>query len=140
MRQVYLDANVILRLLTGDPPEMARQAIDLFTAADRDEIELFLDEIVLAETVWVLTSFYKHTAADIARTLGQLLAHEAVSADNKSDLIEALSLYADHRVDFVDALVSVHMRRRGVKEIASFDTHFDRLPGIIRITPGSPEG
>jgi predicted nucleic-acid-binding protein len=135
MKRVYVDANVILRFLTSDPPDLAQQAYVLFSAAERREIVLVLDEIVMAELVWVLDSFYKHPAEEIARTLGELLAQESVAADDKDLLAEALAMFANHHVDFADALVAARMRRREATEVVSFDAHFDRLPGIVRLTP-----
>jgi predicted nucleic acid-binding protein len=137
MRRVAVDANVVVRFLTGDPPDMAQTAADLFAAADRGEIGLELDEIVLAETVWVLHSFYGQPAADIARTLQQLLSHAAIHVDDEALLIEALALFAEHNVDFADALLAARMRRRGTTDVVSFDRHFDRLPGIRRVEPGT---
>lgn len=136
MRSIAIDANVIVRFLTGDPPDMAQQALDLFTTAERGGLTLVLDDIVLAEVVWVLTSFYKHAVADVARTLQEFLAHEIVYAEDKALLFEALTLFAEHNVDFADALLAARMRHRGIVEIASFDNHFDRLPGIRRLDPG----
>jgi len=136
MRRACIDANVILRFLTGEPPDMAGQARQLFAAADQDQVVLLLDDIVLAETVWVLTSFYELPAAEVARVLLQLLSHEAIQADDKSLLAEALRLFSDHNVDFADALLAARMRRRGITEVFSFDRHLDRLPGITHLEPG----
>ena len=139
MRRACIDTNVILRFLTGEPPDMAGQARQLFAAADQDQVVLLLDDIVLAETVWVLTSFYELPAAEVARVLLQLLSHEAIQADDKSLLAEALRLFSDHNVDFADALLAARMRRRGITEVFSFDRHFDRLPGITRLEPGAAD-
>ncbi len=136
MRRACIDTNVILRFLTGEPPDMAGQARQLFAAADQDQVVLLLDDIVLAETVWVLTSFYELPAAEVARVLLQLLSHEAIQADDKSLLAEALRLFSDHNVDFADALLAARMRRRGITEVFSFDRHLDRLPGITHLEPG----
>jgi predicted nucleic acid-binding protein len=137
VKTAYIDTNVIVRFLTGDPPDMAQQAEVLFAAADHGEMILILDDIVLAETVWVLSSFYGHSTPDIARTLSELLAHEAIEAQDKEILVEALSLFADYHVDFADALVVARMRRRGINEVFSFDSHFDRLPDVIRMEPAT---
>lgn len=139
MRRVAVDANVIVRFLTADPPDMAQRAADLFAAADRGEVVLELDDIVLAETVWVLRSFYGQPVIDIARTLQQFLSHAAIQVDDEAILIEALSLFAEHNVDFADALLAARMRRRGTTDVISFDRHFDRLPGVRRIEPGATD-
>lgn len=137
MSRAYVDANVILRFLTGDPPDMAAQAQALFLAVEQGQITLVIDAIVVAETVWVLQSFYGYPPQAIARVLQDLLSHNGLEAEDKPGLLAALSLFADKNIDFADALVAVHMGQRGVPEIFSFDRHFDRLPGLIRRTPGA---
>jgi len=130
--RAYVDANVILRFLTGDPPDTAAQARALFEAVERGEVTVLVDEIVIAEAVWVLHSFYRHSAAEIGRVMQELLSREGLQAKDKPSLLAALSLFAEKNVDFADALVAVHMGREGIGEIFSFDQHFDYLPGITR--------
>jgi predicted nucleic acid-binding protein len=137
MKRIYIDANVILRFLTGDPPEMAAAARALFEAVEQGEISLVIDEIVVAETVWVLKSFYGHLNQEIARTLSELLSHDGLEASDKPGLLTALTLFTEKNVDFADALVAVHMQRQGIQEIFSFDLHFDRIPGFTRRSPGA---
>lgn len=135
MKRAYVDTSVILRFLTGDPPDIATHARALFEAVEQGDVALVIDEIVVAETVWVLQSFYGYPSHEIARVVQELLSHKGLEADDKPGLLTALNLFADKNVDFADALVTVHMGQRGIKEIFSFDRHFDRLPDIIRQTP-----
>lgn len=137
LRRAYIDANVILRFLTSDPPDMAAQAQTLFDAVDQGGMKLVIDEIVVAETVWVLKSFYGYPNHDIARIVSELLSHEGLEADDKPGLLVALNLFAGKNIDFADALLAIHMQQKGMQEIFSFDQDFDRLPGITRRTPGN---
>jgi predicted nucleic acid-binding protein len=59
-----------------------------------------------------------------------------LECDDKPRLLKALSLYQEKNIDFIDALLAVRMARQAISEIYSFDTHFDRLPGITRLVPG----
>jgi len=43
----FVDTNILVRHLTGDPPEMARQATQYLTSAS----ELLLTDLVVAETI-----------------------------------------------------------------------------------------
>ncbi len=135
MKKAYVDTNVLLRFITAAPAEQAAQARKLFAAAERGEVRLVLDEIIVAETVWVLSSFYKFSKADIKEVLLPILANEGIELHDKRDMLLALTLFADLNVDFVDALVSVHMDHGDVHEIVTFDKHFDRLPGVQRVSP-----
>ncbi len=135
MRRAFLDANIVLRYLTDEPWEMARAAAALFAAAERGEVQLLLDELTVAEVVWVLASFYRLHRDAIADGLISFLANEGIVMDDKDGVLLALTLYAQQNVDFVDALLSVHMQRAGVPDLISYDRHFDRLPGVRRWPP-----
>ncbi len=136
MNRAYVDANVVLRFLTGDPPPMAEQAAALFQAVEQGKLRLVLDTIVLAEVVWVLQSFYRYRPSEIAPVLREFLLQDGIEAEEKDVLFQALSFYEMKNVDFADALVAARMQKRRVEQIFSFDEHFDRLPGIRRVAPG----
>lgn len=136
MKSACVDANVILRLLTNDPVDQAERAQAVFAMADRGEIQLYLPEIVIAEIVWVLRSFYGYPAEEIAALLLDFISHEGLVCRDKPSILKALRLFADHIVDFADALVAVQMADQGIEEIYSFDQHFDRLASTTRLTPG----
>ncbi len=136
MKRVYVDTNVLLRFITGAPGEQATQAKRLFEVAEAGELTLVLDEIVLAEAVWVLSSLYKFDKYAIRDTLQVIVASPGIEMADETGALLALTLYADMNVDFEDALISVHMGRDGVEEIYAFDKHFKRLPGVMALHPG----
>ena len=136
MKRVYVDTNVILRFITGAPADQTSQAKRLFKAAEAGELTLILDEIVLAEAVWVLSSLYKFSKDDIRDALQVIIANQGIEMKNEMGALLALTLYADMNVDFEDALITVHMGRDRIEEIYTFDKHFKRLPGVIALHPG----
>jgi predicted nucleic acid-binding protein len=138
MKVAYVDANVILRFLVGDPPAMAGKARALMEAVARGTVKLRVHEIIVAEVVWVLTSFYKYEANDVATGLTGFLSQDGIEVDD--DVLAALALYGSKGVDFVDAVLAVHMQRDGIGEVYSFDKHFDRLAGLQRVEPGTVTG
>lgn len=135
MKRAYVDANVILRLITDDPPEMADAAQRTLRLVDEGELELVIHPGVLAETVWVLSSFYGFSPSEIAPLLRTFLASEGIVGEDKTALLQALEIYEDKNVDLVDAMLAVEMLKHGISEVYSFDKHFDRLPGIRRLEP-----
>ena len=135
MRQAYIDTNILLRFITAAPADQAIQVRKLFSAAESGRIKLILDDIVIAETVWVLSSFYKFSKQKIKEVLLPILANEGIELSNERDIMLALTFFADMNVDFVDALVSVHMDNARVPDIVTFDKHFKRLPGVNRVLP-----
>lgn len=136
MTVAYVDANVILRFLVGDPPDMAERAATLMQAVDRGEVRLRVEEIIVAEVVWVLSSFYKYKAQEIVPRLLEFLSQDGIEVENS--VLSALVLYGSTGIDFVDALLATSMQRFGVRYVFSFDRHFDRVTGLQRLEPGAP--
>ncbi len=137
MKRAFVDANVILRFLTGDPPDLADRAQSLFTEVDTGETVLVLEEIVVAETVWVLQSFYGYEHGVIAQVLSEIVSRDGIETGDRAGLLTALHLYAARNVDFADALVAVRMGEAGVSQIYTFDRHLERISGIERLSPGN---
>ncbi len=136
MTVAYVDANVILRFLVGDPPDMAERAAMLMEAVDRGEVTLRVDEIIVAEVVWVLSSFYKYKAQEIVPRLLEFLSQDGIEVENS--ILSALVLYGGGTgIDFVDALLATRMQRSGIRYVFSFDRHFDRVTGLERLEPGA---
>ena len=57
METYLLDTNVVLRFLLRDEPRMATAAEALFARAERGEVKLLIDSVILAEVLFVLQSF-----------------------------------------------------------------------------------
>lgn len=137
MKRAFIDANVILRYFTKDPPEMAEAALKIFSAAQEGLILLVLAPITVAEVVWVLESFYGYSKSQIAETIAQFLRSDGLEVIDLELLIEALSLYHEKNIDFADALLAKFALSRGLNLIYSFDNHFGRIPGIMKVDPGN---
>lgn len=121
MRRALVDANVLLRYLTRDPPDMAERAFKLLTTAERGKVRLVVVPITVAEAVWVLESFYGHERTEIARTLIEFLHSDGLEVPDLDVLTEALVLYEEEHLDFADALVAATARREGPAMVYSFD-------------------
>ena len=122
----WVDANVLIRFLTDDPPEMAERAEHLLRRAERAELLLLVHPIVVAEVVWVLQSFYGHPRDRIACQLLPLLDRPGMRIQQSKAVIGAISAMAQRNVDFADALLAELARARG-QGVATFDRDFRRL-------------
>jgi predicted nucleic-acid-binding protein len=127
----FLDTNVLVRHLTGDPPAQAKRATT-FLAADH---ELILADLVLAEMVYVLESFYAQPRRQVAEAARSLLALPSVAASDHELLLRAVELYEAERIDFADAYVCAAAELSGVGAVASFDRSIDRVPTVRRVGP-----
>jgi predicted nucleic-acid-binding protein len=124
----WVDANVVLRFLTGEPADLAEKAGRLMSQAERGEIVIFLPALVIAEVLWVLKSFYRYSLAEIADVMVPLMSADGIEVEDRDLLIQAIELTRDKNVDFVDAVLALQADRRG-EPVRSFDGDFKRLPG-----------
>ena len=127
----FIDTNVLIRHLTGDPPEMAARA----SAYLRDERQLFLTDLVAAETVYVLESFYEAPREEVAQAVRSLIAFDSVVCVDPALLFRAVEVYETDRVDFAEAYLVACAESTGVGKVASFDRSIDRIDTIERIEP-----
>ena len=126
-----LDTNVLIRHLTGDPPEMAARA-SAYLLSGRD---LVLSDLVVAEIVYVLESFYQQTRQQVAGLVAAVVSSSRYQVQDRDLLIRSLEIYLDHRIDFTEAYLAATAEKVGITEIASFDRAIDRVPTITRVEP-----
>ena len=55
----FIDTNIFIRFLTNDIPEKAEACDHLFRDAAEKNERLFTTEMVIAEIIWVLESYYE---------------------------------------------------------------------------------
>ena len=134
MARLLLDTNVIVRFLTGDHPAHSPRSRSLFARAAAGDVTLVVTELAVAETVWVLHSFYKLARPAIAAALKDLIESAGIEVQNKASLISALRSFAQTDANFVDAY---HAAIAGAESIAiaSFDRDFDQFAGVKRVEP-----
>ncbi|MGB9879182.1 MAG: type II toxin-antitoxin system VapC family toxin, partial [Anaerolineae bacterium] len=58
-----LDANILLRFLTNDVPELADRCTELLRRLEAGTEQAFLPDLVLADVVWTLEKFYQQPKA-----------------------------------------------------------------------------
>ena len=128
---VFVDANILVRHLTGDPPDLDARATRYLGAAD----ELLLPDLILAEVAYVLESFYEAPRAQVARAIRAVLAFPAIRVLDADLLQRAVEVYEVHRLDFADAYLVASAERTGIGVIASFDRTIDRVATVRREEP-----
>ncbi len=109
---IRVDANYIIRYFINDNEKMAEIAEETLINED-----VFIAHEVLAEVIYVLGGVYDIPQEEISLQLITLLSQENVnSLDNVA--IEALQIFVDKKIDFVDALLCAYSKN---DEIRTFD-------------------
>lgn len=110
---------------------MAARATAFLATAD----ELLLADLIVAETIYVLESFYKAPRPQIADAMRSLVAMDAIVTIDPALLLRAVEVYEVDRIDFAEAYLVAQAETTGVRAIASFDKSIDRVTTIKRIEP-----
>ena len=127
----FVDTNILVRHLVGDPPAMAKRA----TAFLASQPELYLADLIVAETVYVLESFYKAPRDQVATAMRSLIAMRSMITVDSALLLRAIEVYEVDRLDFAEAYLVACAETAGVDTIASFDEAIYRVTTVTRIEP-----
>jgi predicted nucleic acid-binding protein len=124
-----IDTNLIIRYLVQDHERHAKAAGKLFDACDRGEMTLVVLSVVVAECVFVLESFYKHTRSDIARTLSALVSSPGMELDELAVHLDALQRYRSSQLHFVDCVIAATAASQDLS-VATFDSDFKKFSDV----------
>jgi predicted nucleic acid-binding protein len=130
----FVDTNIVVRHLTADPPAMAARA----TAYLQNESDLLLTDLIVAETVYVLESFYEVPREQVAAAMRSLIAFSSVVTVDPALLLRALEIYETDGIDFAESYLVACAETTRVNRVASFDRSIDRVGTVERVEPGRP--
>jgi predicted nucleic-acid-binding protein len=126
-----IDTNVLVRFLVRDDHaqfEKARKLIKREVAVGR---RVFVSQLVLLETEWVLRSRYGVPKNKIIEAISRLLDATDVQFEDESAVEEAIFIWKDTAADFADCLIGAQNRRLGCRATATFDVKASKVPGFI---------
>ncbi|MCL1899801.1 MAG: PIN domain-containing protein [Promicromonosporaceae bacterium] len=128
---MILDTNVILRHLLQDHAGHSADATRLFASAPR----LLLVDLIAAEALYVMQSFYSRPRSEIAQALRSLIALPNVVTPSEPALLRALDLFADQRMDFPDAYLVALAESSPGTSVATFDKGVRQVGTVAVIDP-----
>ena len=128
-KQRLVDTNLIVRNLVQDHDKHARAAGKLFDACDQGDVVVVVLPVVLAECVFVLESFYRHSRSDIASALGRLISSPGVEIGEVTVQLDALKRYKETKAHFVDCLIAASAVAKDLP-VATFDQDFRKFADV----------
>ena len=134
MKELLLDANVLVRFLVQDDPKQSPATTALFEKAERREITLHLDGLVVAEVVYVLIGRYGRSRAEVVNTLLAVIQNAGVETLEEHIVADALHRFGALNVDFADAWLAARSAHSS-RAVVSFDRDFDKFKDIKRVEP-----
>ena len=126
-----IDTNVLVRFLVRDEErQFARTQRLLRREAERGE-PVFVSQLVLLETEWVLRSRYGLSKAEILGTFSGLLESAELRIEGEPSVEQALFIWKDSAAEFADCLIGMRHLGLGCQATASFDQRALKLPSFV---------
>lgn len=99
-----LDTNALVRYLVRDEEDQYQQVVDWLKEAEDGKIKIIIPTIVVAETCFVLESFYKKQRDEISDSMVVFLSQRWMSVPDRDAL---LSLWSNFKkgLHFVDSFL-----------------------------------
>lgn len=113
MRRIA-DTNILVRYLTGDDEKSAAKATEIIKSGIEIPPEM------IPETLYVLTSKALYAIPRIAAAKAVSVLLDEISVERKDAIRQALSIYSETNLDYVDSLLIAEALSSGA-EIVSFD-------------------
>lgn len=111
---------------------MAAQA----TAFLADANELLLPDLILAETVYVLESFFEAPREQVAAAARAVITFPSIRVVDADLLLRAIEVYEIDRLDFAEAYLVASAESTRMNRVVSFDRSIDRISTVERVEPG----
>lgn len=123
MTNVFIDTNVVVRYLTGEPEDQAEQAVSFVNAGS----DLYISDVVLTETAYVLRDIYAVGREDIVDQLMDFVhkPNILVYGMDKDLVIHGLLMCRPSgRVSIADAMIWAAARSAEAEVVYTFDRRF----------------
>jgi predicted nucleic-acid-binding protein len=123
-----VDTNILVRLITGD------EAKQLEAAERFIEQGAWVSILALAEAAWVLKTWYKKSAAEVAAAVQMLLEHKDLTVQDSEVAAEALALFRSRpALGFSDCLILHIARKAGHLPLGTFDRALGKVEGTRKL-------
>ena len=133
----HIDADVIVRTITGDDPLKRAAGERLLGPVQSGEVTFALASSTVSEVMFVLTSrgTYAMDRETAKQAVLRIVHLAGMRVENRATVLRALDLYNTLATSFGDAMLIATMEREGSTEVYSYDRGLSRVPGITRVEP-----
>lgn len=107
---IFVDTNVFLRFFARDVESFYMKAKELFKKTENGELKLETTDIVIAEIVWVLESYYGFSKPEVREVIETILETKNLKVANHLRVKDAVNIYMSGKMDFIDACNIAYMK------------------------------
>jgi predicted nucleic-acid-binding protein len=124
-----LDTNVLVRYIMQDDAAQSAKATQLIESLTREKPG-FVTLVSVVELVWVLSSAYGLTRAQLSQALDALLHARQLVVDQADQVVRALRIYSAGSADFADCLIERTAAQAGCEATMTFDRAAAKSAGM----------
>jgi predicted nucleic acid-binding protein len=126
MKSVFIDSNIIIRLVVKDLEPQFLKAKKLMREVEQEKKQGVVSILVINEIIWILEHYYLLKRSDYIPILQALLSLKnlKIYETKKDDIFEILTKMERKNIDFTDFYLILIAKGY---EIASFDKDISRL-------------
>lgn len=129
---IGLDTNVLVRYIMQDDAKQAAKATTLIESLSA-AAPGFVTLVSIVELVWVLSSCYDLTRAQVAQALEVILRSKQLIVDQAEHVVRALRAFNAGTADFADCLIERTAAAAGCAQTMTFDSAAAKAAGMTLI-------
>ena len=115
-----IDANVLLRYVLNDHPELSPKAREII---DQNIVDVPIE--VLCEVIYVLTGHYKIDRQSVSSGLKSFFEQPQCTLSHRRAILQGLEYFGINTLDFVDCILAGYAKVES-DEIITFDDKLEK--------------
>ena len=132
--KVGLETSVLMRLLSGDPEDLALVALRYLWEREQAGDRILVSDWVLAETYYALQQHYGLSKKESLDALRDFLATPNVESTGVAAEILTISNLESAKPGFIDRLIYRNYLSSGAAHMATFEKASAKLPHVQLLT------
>lgn len=116
-----LDTNVLVRFLVRDHEEQAQKAYRVFAQAESEKEPLFVPQVVVLETIWVLQSVYGVPRKEVLDSIDALLRMTVLEFEAHTVIQSFVAGARETKIEPSDVLIAAAAKNSGCERVLTLD-------------------
>lgn len=130
---IGLDTNVLVRYIMQDDALQSPKATKTIDALDGVQSFGYVTLVAVIELVWVLSTSYELTRAQVAKVLDSLIRAKQLKTESADQVIRALRVFKAGKSDFADCLIERSANSAECEKTITFDVNASKHAGMTLI-------
>ena len=136
---IGLDTNILVRYILNDDPVWSQSAQNFIDNACTIDNPGYINFVVLAELMWLLSNQPSWGRVELATVVDQLLRADNLEIEDPELLEIALSKFRSGKADFADYLIAGLNEKANaaptitIDRVAARDSGFQKLPKVNHV-------